>query len=129
VVVNRARVTGDQPETREDNNESSTSTRIVAPFQPPSARCDSVTVGRRTVVVGKRTTLRVFVKASGRALAGERVVVRGAGISVSARTNRRGVAVVTVRATRPGVISIRVNGEPCSRRIGAIGGDQPDLTG
>jgi uncharacterized repeat protein (TIGR01451 family) len=129
VVLNRARVTGDRPETREDNNETSTTTRIVAPFQPPTARCDSVTVGRRTLVVGRRTTLRIFVKANGRALAGERVVIRGAGITVSARTNRRGVAVVTVRATRPGVVSIRVAGEPCARRIGAIGRDQPDLTG
>jgi uncharacterized repeat protein (TIGR01451 family) len=129
VVVNAARVTGDQPDSRPGNNSTSENTRIVAPFQPPPAVCDSVTVGRRTVKIGVRTTLRIVVKANGRGLAAERVRVRGAGIDVSARTNRLGVAVVSVRAQRPGVISINVAGERCARRIGAIGGGQPDLTG
>ena len=128
-VVNTARVTGDQPDPTPGDNTTSETTRIVAPFQPPEARCDSVTVGRRTISVGARTTLRVFVKANGRALAGERVRVSGAGISVSARTNRRGVAVVTVRAARPGIVTIRVAGETCARRIGAVDRSQPDLTG
>jgi uncharacterized repeat protein (TIGR01451 family) len=128
-LVNEATVTGDQPDPTPDNNTTSETTRIVAPFQPPSARCDSVTVGRRTISVGSATTLRVFVKANGRPLAGERVRVSGAGISVSARTNRRGVAVVTVRAVRPGIITIRVAGETCARRIGAVDRGQPDLTG
>jgi uncharacterized repeat protein (TIGR01451 family) len=131
VVTNFARVTGNEPDPRPGNNTTSETTRIVAPFQPPSAACDTVTVaGRRTVDVGVRTQLRIFVKARGRALAGERVRVRGAGIDVSARTNRRGVAVVWVRAKRPGVISVAVVGEPtCARRLGAVGRDQPDLTG
>jgi uncharacterized repeat protein (TIGR01451 family) len=128
-VVNSARVEGDQPDPRPNNNTTSETTRIVAPFQPPEARCDSVTVGRRTISVGARTTLRIFVKANGRALAGETVRVRGAGISVSARTNRRGIALVTVRAARPGIVTIRVAGETCARRIGAVDRGQPDLTG
>jgi uncharacterized repeat protein (TIGR01451 family) len=128
-VVNTARVTGDQPDPNPNNNTTSETTRIVAPFQPPEVRCDSVTVGRRTISVGSRTTLRVFVKANGRPLAGERVRVSGAGISVSARTNGRGVAVVSVRAVRPGVVTIRVAGETCARRIGAVDRGQPDLTG
>jgi uncharacterized repeat protein (TIGR01451 family) len=128
-VVNSARVDGDQPDPRPNNNTTSETTRIVAPFQPPEARCDSVTVGRRTIPVGAATTLRVFVKANGRALAGETVRVSGAGISVSARTDRRGVAVVTVRAARPGIVTIRVAGETCARRIGAVDRGQPGLTG
>jgi uncharacterized repeat protein (TIGR01451 family) len=129
VVLNTARVTGDQPDSQPGNNTTSETTRIVAPFQPPEARCDSVTVGRRTIIVGKRTTLRIFVKANGRGMANERIRVTGPGISKSARTNRRGVAVLRVTATRPGIVSIRVTGEACGRRIGAIGGGQPDLTG
>jgi hypothetical protein len=62
-------------------------------------------------------------------MANERIRVTGPGISKSARTNRRGVAVLRVTATRPGIVSIRVTGEACGRRIGAIGGGQPDLTG
>jgi hypothetical protein len=37
--------------------------------------------------------------------------------------------VVTVRAVRPGVVTIRVAGEVCARRIGAVDRGQPDLTG
>jgi uncharacterized repeat protein (TIGR01451 family) len=131
VVTNFARVSGNEPDPQPGNNTTSENTRIVAPFQPPSADCDTVTVaGRRTVNVGVRTQLRIFVKANGRGMAGERIRVRGPGINLSARTNRRGIATVWVRAARPGVIAIAVVGEPtCGRRIGAVGGGQPDLTG
>ena len=129
VQVNTARVAGNEADPRPANNTTTERTRVVAPFQPPSAVCDSVTVGRRTILVGKQTTLRIFVKSNGRGLANERVRVTGPGIDKSARTNRRGVAVISVRAQRPGIVSIRVAGESCSRRIGAIGGGQPDLTG
>ena len=129
VVTNHARVSGNEPDPTPANNTTAENTRIVAPFQPPSAGCDSVTVGRRTILVGRATTLRIFVKSNGRGRANERVRVTGAGIDKSARTNRLGIAVISVRATRPGIVSIRVTGESCNRRIGAIGGGQPDLTG
>jgi uncharacterized repeat protein (TIGR01451 family) len=129
VVTNHARVSGNEPDPTPANNTTAENTRIVAPFQPPSAGCDSVTVGRRTILVGRATTLRIFVKSNGRGRANERVRITGAGIDKSARTNRLGIAVISVRATRPGIVSIRVTGESCSRRIGAIGGGQPDLTG
>ena len=129
VQVNTARVAGNEADPKPSNNTTTERTRIVAPFQPPSAVCDSVTVGRRTIAVGRQTTLRIFVKSRGRGLANERVRVTGPGIDKSGRTNRRGVAVISVRAQRPGIVSIRVAGESCRRRIGAIGRGQPDLTG
>jgi uncharacterized repeat protein (TIGR01451 family) len=129
-VVNTARVVGAEGDPNPKNNTSTVTTRVVAPFQPPAApRCDSVTVGRRTITVGTRTTLRVFVKARGRALARVRVRVRGAGIDLRATTSRKGVAVFSVRARRTGIVTITVANESCQRRIGAISGDQPDLTG
>ena len=129
-IVNLARVHGNEPDPVPGNNTTTEQTRVVAPFQPPAApRCDSVTVGRRTITVGTRTTLRIFVKAKGRALARVRVRVRGAGIDARTLTNRKGVAVVSVRARRPGIVSITVANQGCQRRIGAIAGGQPDLTG
>jgi uncharacterized repeat protein (TIGR01451 family) len=130
LVVNAARVVGNEGDPNPRNNTSSVTTRVVAPFQPPAApRCDSVTVGTRTITVGVRTTLRVVVKARGRALARVRVRVSGAGIDLRALTNRRGVALVSVRARRSGIVTITVANESCQRRIGAITGGQPELTG
>jgi uncharacterized repeat protein (TIGR01451 family) len=129
VVVNRARVTGDGTDSTPANNATSERTRLLAPPRPLPSRCDSLTVGRRTISVGSWTTLRVHVKASGRALTRQLVRVQGPGIDRTARTNGRGVAVVTVRASRPGVIGIKAVGQPCARRIGAVGASQTTLTG
>jgi uncharacterized repeat protein (TIGR01451 family) len=130
VLLNSARVTGDQPDSRPGNNETSERTRVVAPFQPPAPVCDTVTVGRRTLAVGVRASLRILVKATnGSGMAKQRVRVRGAGIDVTARTNAAGVARVSVRAQRPGIVAITVAGSRCARRLGAVGGGQPNLTG
>ena len=130
VVVNVVRVAGSEGDPNPVNNTSTATTRVVAPFQPPqAARCDSVSVGRRTIDVGTRTTLRIVVKAGGRGLARARVRVRGAGIDVRTVTNRAGIARVTVQARRAGIVTISVASQNCQRRIGAITGSQPDLTG
>ena len=129
-IVNFARVHGNEPDPRPENNTTTETTRVVAPFQPPSAVCDTVTAGTRSIAVGTRTTLRIVVKGRGRAVVNARVRVRGAGIDATARTNRRGVAVVSVRATKRGIVTISVAGfRNCGRRIGAVDGGQPDLTG
>jgi hypothetical protein len=55
------------------------------------------------------------------AFAGARVLVRGAGVRTSARTNAAGVARVTVRARSGGVIRFRVVGSiRCGARMGAL---------
>ena len=129
-IINFARVHGNEPDPRPENNTTTERTRVVAPFQPPSAVCDTVTAGTRSIAVGTRTTLRIVVKGRGRAVVNARVRVRGAGIDTTARTNRRGVAVVRVRATKRGIVTISVAGfRNCGRRIGAVDGGQPDLTG
>jgi uncharacterized repeat protein (TIGR01451 family) len=129
-LVNVARVAGNEGDPNPGNNTSAVTTRVVAPFTPPAASvCDSVTVGRRSITVGARTTLRIVVKAGARPFARARVRVRGAGIDVRARTNRAGVALVSVRARRAGIVTITVASQTCQRRIGAVGGSQPDLTG
>ena len=130
VLSNVVRVVGTEGDPNPVNNTSTATTRVVAPFQPPqAARCDSVSVGRRTIAVGTSTTLRIVVKAGGRGLARARVRVRGAGIDVRTVTNRAGIARVTVRARRSGIVTISVASQNCQRRIGAITGSQPDLTG
>jgi hypothetical protein len=64
---------------------------------------------------------------------GVKVVVSGAGIHRTARTNGRGVAVLRVNPKKPGLITItalETNQRVCGpKRIGVVGVFLPPLTG
>jgi hypothetical protein len=80
--------------------------------------------GSRHGLVAKVTRSRNPVK-------GVKVRFTGAGVSKSAHTNRKGVARVTIKTTKAGIIQVRItNAKACNTaRIGVVGVFQPPVTG
>lgn len=93
--------------------------------------CSGLTMSPRSLTAGKRTTVVVRGSVDGVALRNVLVRLSGAGISASARTDRTGVARVTVTATAAGIVRLSApRALTCSRTFGVLGaaaGDQ--LTG
>jgi hypothetical protein len=80
--------------------------------------------------VGRTTRLGIVVKGARKPVRGASVIVRGAGIETSARTNARGVALIHVRPRRSGIVRVFVRGSArCQTRLGAVDVVQPALTG
>jgi hypothetical protein len=74
----------------------------------------------------------VRVTAAGKPVKGRKVVVKGAGIVKSGRTNARGVARIVVTARRPGIVTVTVPQKiACGgKRIAALGAiTPPSFTG
>jgi Concanavalin A-like lectin/glucanases superfamily len=77
--------------------------------------CLRVTLSRRAVPVRRRALVVATVRrASKKRVAGVRLVVRGEGIQLGARTNKRGTARFVVRARKRGRLTIRVRGQKSS---------------
>jgi hypothetical protein len=63
-------------------------------------------------------------------MAGRRVIARGAGVNVAARTNAAGVARLTIRPRSAGVVRFRVAGTTaCVARVTVKAVFRPPLTG
>jgi hypothetical protein len=96
------------------------------------SRCPTLSVSRRSIVAGRRTTIKVTARLGGRRASGVQVIVRGGGVSASAKTGRGGVARLTMTPRTPGMLRATVSGSPrCgAERIGvSSGAEQPSLTG
>jgi uncharacterized repeat protein (TIGR01451 family) len=133
VLANESTVVGQEPELDTTNNRARATTLVLTPLLPPKPKpvCSTLTVGPKTLRVGKRSTIAATVKNRGKAVKGAKVLVRGAGIAKSARTNAKGKARITVRPTRPGIVVVSVPQKlACgSKRIGVVGVFQPPVTG
>jgi hypothetical protein len=82
---------------------------------------------------GKPDRISVKVTAGKKRMKGVKVVVRGAGVRKTARSNGRGLAVLRINPTKPGLITItaretkqRICGP---KRIGVVGVFRPPVTG
>lgn len=128
VVVNTASAAGAEPDPNPTNNVSTATTRVMAPFQPPAVRCDSLTVSPRSLRVGHTAAVRIRATVQGKPVR-VLVLIRGAGISTSYMTSRRGTVTVKIRPRRAGIIRFFVHGSACARRLGAVAPFQPPLTG
>jgi uncharacterized repeat protein (TIGR01451 family) len=134
VVTNEVTVVGKEPESNTANNRASATTLVPTPLVPPKKPkpvCSTLTVGPKSLRVGKRSTIAATVKNRGKAVKGAKVRVRGAGILKSGRTNARGKARITVRPVRPGIVVVSVPQKlVCgSKRIGVVGVFEPPVTG
>jgi uncharacterized repeat protein (TIGR01451 family) len=134
VVTNEVTVVGKEPESNTANNRASATTLVPTPLVPPKKPkpvCSTLTVGPKSLRVGKRSTIVATVKNRGKAVKGAKVRVRGAGILKSGRTNARGKAHITVRPVRPGIVVVSVPQKlVCgSKRIGVVGVFEPPVTG
>jgi hypothetical protein len=94
------------------------SAKQIAPSGSAPRRCLRVSLSRLTVPLHKRTLVIATVRSGPQRVAGARVVVNGAGVSATGRTNHRGRAGIRVRARRRGHLTVRVRGQQssCSRQ-------------
>jgi hypothetical protein len=132
--TNTSVVSGDRPETTLANNTATATVQITAPFVPPPCVAVSrITPGQ--LIVGRKTTLTVFLKQGGKAAAGFRVRIKGAGINVvTKRSNAKGVVKRVVKMKKKGVLVFTPiggqNGGSCGgKRIGVRGVFTPPVTG
>ena len=133
VLTNTVTVVGKEPEQNTANNTATATTLVPAPVvrAPKAAVCDQVTVTPKSLRVGKRATIVVRVTASGKPVKGKKVVVKGAGILKSARTNARGFVRIRVIPRRAGIVTITVPQKlTCGgKRIGVVGAFEHRFTG
>jgi uncharacterized repeat protein (TIGR01451 family) len=134
LITNTATVIGKEPESNTANNQATATTRVPAPVRRVTKvlRCDRFTVAPGILRVGKRATVVVRVTSAGKPAKGRKVVVRGAGIVKTGRTNARGVARIVVTAQRPGIVRVTVPQElTCGGKqlavLGAV--KRPSFTG
>jgi uncharacterized repeat protein (TIGR01451 family) len=133
LLTNTVTVVGKEPESNTANNQATATTRVPAPVvrRPAQAVCDRFTATPKSLTVGRRSTIVVRVTAGGKPAKGRKVVVKGAGINKSARTNGKGVARIVVKPRKAGIVTITVPQKiTCgTRRIGVVGAFQPPVTG
>ena len=129
-ALNEALVVGNESEPNTANNRDNETTLIQGPFTPPSV-CANLRLSRLTMTVGKKTRVVVTARNQrGRRMSGVTINVRGPGVRLSKRTNRRGNAVFVVSPRSPGIVTFSVPGRRiCSRRVGVLGVFQPPLSG
>ena len=140
--TNTATVTGSGGrETNPADNVDSAVTVVPAPLKPPvkpepkpEEFCLALTVSPKMIKAdGKPDKVVVKVTAGKKAVKGVKVVVKGAGVQKTARTNGKGVAVLKINPTKAGLITVSVaetNQKLCGpKRIGVVGVFLPPLTG
>jgi hypothetical protein len=95
-----------------------TPTHLTVPGGSPSpqsrAVCLRVSLDRRTVPLHKRTRVVATVRRGKRTVSGVHVVVRGAGVTATGKTNRKGRAGINVRARKRGRLTVRVRSASAS---------------
>jgi uncharacterized repeat protein (TIGR01451 family) len=133
VLTNTVTVVGNEPEPNTANNRATATTLVPAPIvrRPKAVVCDTFTATPKSLRVGKRATIVVHVTAGGKPVKGRKVVVKGAGILKSARTNARGFARIRVTPRRAGIVTITVPQKlTCGgKRIGVVGAFEHRFTG
>ena len=72
-----------------------------------------------------------MTRSGGKPLVGATVLFKGAGVYRLVKTGMGGVAVVSIKAPRAGIITVSVAGKKtCSaQRLGVIGSFEPPVTG
>lgn len=107
--TNTATVTGGGGrETSPADNVDDAVTVVPQPLLPPAPPpCLQLTVAPRQLRAdGKTDRITVKVTAAGRRVAGVRVLVRGAGVRKTRRTDRAGIAVLVVNPGKAGLLTV-----------------------
>jgi hypothetical protein len=82
--------------------------------------CLRVTLSRTTVPLRKRTRVVATVRRGRHGVVGVHVVVRGAGVTAAGRTNRKGRAGITLKASKRGRLKVRIRGESASCAVRTV---------
>jgi len=142
--TNTATVTGSGGrETNPADNVDSAVTVVPAPLKPPTAKpkpkpepevCLTLTVSPKMIKAdGKPDKVVVKVTAGKKRMKGVKVIVSGAGVRKTAKSNGKGVAVLRINPKKAGLITItalETNQRVCGpKRIGVVGVFLPPVTG
>jgi uncharacterized repeat protein (TIGR01451 family) len=140
--TNTATVTGGGGrETNPADNVDSAVTIVPAPLKPPTVKpkpapeyCLALTVSPKMIKAdGKPDKVTIKVTAGSKSVKGVKVILSGAGVKKSAKTNGKGMAVLRINPKKPGLITVTVaesNHDLCGpKRIGVVGVFLPPLTG
>ena len=140
--TNTATVTGGGGrETNPADNVDSAITVVPAPLKPPVAKpqpqpefCLTLTVSPKMIKAdGRPDRVTVKVTAGKKRVRGTKVVISGAGVTKSARSNAKGMAMLLVNPRKAGLVTItavETNQRVCGpKRIGVVGVFLPPLTG
>jgi len=79
-----------------------------------SRACLRVSLDRSTVPLRKRTRVVATVRRGKRGIVGVHVIVKGAGVTAGGRTNGKGRAGISVKASKRGRLKVRIRGESAS---------------
>ena len=132
--TNTAVVSGNRPETNVANNTATATVQITEVFpSPPCVAVSRITPGQ--LIVGRKTTLTIFLKQETKAAVGFRVRIKGAGINVvTKRSNAKGITKRVLKMKKKGILTFTAlagpNGVGCTgKRIGVRGVFTPPVTG
>jgi uncharacterized repeat protein (TIGR01451 family) len=134
-LTNTATTGGNETETNTANNTATASVVVNGAFvpTPPVRYCTAINVApKRTLFVGRKTTLTLKVTQNGKAVAGIRIRIKGASLSITTgRSNAKGLVKVTVKPKRAGILSFApVSSKGCANpRLGVTGVFTPPVTG
>jgi len=132
-IPNTATVVGNEAETNTANNSATASVVVNGPFVPPVRYCTAVSVApKKTLFVGRKTTLTLKVTQNGKAVKGIRIKIKGGKLAITtAPSNAKGIVKVTFKPTRAGIVTIApVSSTSCANpRIGVTGVFTPPVTG
>jgi uncharacterized repeat protein (TIGR01451 family) len=132
-IPNTATVVGNEAETNTANNNATASVVVRGVLAPPVRYCTAVSVSpKKTLFVGRKSTLTLKVTQNARTVKGIRIKVRGASLAITtAPSDAKGLVKVTVKPTKAGIVTFApVSGTGCANpRIGVAGVFTPPVTG
>jgi uncharacterized repeat protein (TIGR01451 family) len=132
-IPNTTTVVGNEAETNTANNTATATVVVNGPFVPPVKYCTAVSVApKKTLFVGRKTTLTLKVSQNGQAVKGIRIKITGAKLAITTSpSNAKGMVKVTVKPSKAGIVTfVPVSTTACSNpRIGVTGVFTPPVTG
>ena len=114
IVANVVRVGSEEVESNYRNNVAAAIARVIGPFRPPPGgnMCRILTAEPSALQAGRRSVVRVTARnRRGQPLSGLAIRARGAGVNLVARTDRSGVARITMLPTRVGRVFFASGGQ------------------
>jgi uncharacterized repeat protein (TIGR01451 family) len=132
-LTNTATTVAAEQETNTANNTATASVVAKGVFVPPVRYCTAVSVApKKTLFVGRKTTLTLKVTQNGKAVKGIRIKIKGAKLGITtAPSNAKGIVKVTFKPTKAGIVTFApVSSTSCANpRIGVTGVFTPPVTG
>jgi uncharacterized repeat protein (TIGR01451 family) len=132
-LTNTATTVAQEQETNTANNTATATVVVNGVFVPPVRYCTAISVSpKKTLFVGRRTTLTLKVSQNGKPVKGIRIKINGAKLAITtAPSNARGLVKVTVTPKRAGIVRFApVSTQGCANpRIGVAGVFTPPVTG